>query len=337
VEDIFLVVSKSVAKARNGQPYLKVRLADKTGEVDAFKWDVADADVARFAENDYIFVRASVRTYNDKLQLLLDSVQRWGEAVDPADFIRASRRDPEEMMSELRSLLAQVTCPQLSRLLSVFFDDEDFTAKFREAPAARRVHHACVAGLLEHTLNVTRNCAALADLYPENIRDRDLLITGAVLHDVGKVEEYTWSGAIKFSAAGHLVGHIVGGAMMVKEAAQQIDGFDPILSLALQHIMLAHHGTKEWGSPKRPKSIEALVLHYADHLDAEISIFTQAIEESEERGEEDLFTGKNYLLERPVFKGSRNRSEQTNEVDPEKEADLDLLTVDSDHDPFADE
>ncbi|MCL5105346.1 MAG: HD domain-containing protein [Armatimonadetes bacterium] len=333
VEEIFLVASKSVSSTRGGSPYLKMRLVDRTGGIDAIKWSITESETARLDEDDYILVHATVRSYNDSPQLTIESFQKWGDSIDPADFIRSSDKDPEQMMSALNDLLGQITNQQLKGLLDKIFSDEKLARKFRQAPAAKSVHHAYVSGLLEHTLNVTRACARLADLYPQ--ADRDLLLTGAVLHDIGKIDEYVWTGSIKLSDEGNLVGHIVGGAMMVKRITDEIDGFDPLLSLALQHMILAHHGTREWGSPKLPKSIEALMLHIADDLDAKVAMYEKAIEESDETGERGLFTKRHHLLNHPIFKGHRTRLPNSGGGDEDEEPDLELFTVDNDSDPFA--
>ena len=338
IEDVFLVVSKSVANTRTGSQFLKITLADKTGTVDCVKWDATESEISRIGEDDYVMVQAAVKSYNDHPQLVIESFQKWGEAVDPGDFLRSTKRDIDEMMTELMSILEQVKNPHLRALLDSFLTAGENAAKFRQAPAAKTLHHAFIGGLLEHTLNVVRLCSALADLYPQI--DRELLLTAAALHDIGKMDEYLWSSSIKFSDAGNLVGHIVGGAMAVKEAAEKIEGFDPMMSLALQHMILAHHGTKEYGSPKLPKSIEAMVLHEADNLDAQIAIFEEAIHKSDSDG---LFTERHKMLDRPIFKGLRTENlfdkiEKPEVVLPDGEsADLESYTADIDYDPFEDE
>ncbi len=334
VEDIFYVSSKKIANTRNGSKYIRLRLEDKTGALTAVKWNATDEDIKSFGERDIIQVRGTANFYQDELQLTIDFCRKYEHQIDPADFIRSSERAPQEMLSDLKGILDTVKRSDLSRLLAAFFDDDGFARKFSQAPAAKSVHHAWVGGLLEHTLNVVRTCAALAELYPQV--DRDLIITAAAIHDIGKIEEYTVSLGFDLSESGHLVGHIVLGAMMVKEAADRIEGFDRLTSLALQHAILAHHGTHEWGSPKRPKSIEAFALHLADDLDAKVDMFRHAIEESDEHDEDDLFTKKHFHLDRPIFKGINRRSQQKEPLNSE-EADLDLFVVDPDWDPFADE
>ncbi len=335
VDDVFLVVSKSAATTRTGSPYLRLRLTDRTGTIPAVKWNATESEIGAFGENDIVRIRGTASVYKGEVQLTLETCQRLAGPYDPADFIRVSEVDPEEVLSKLTVILSTVTNPHLSGLLASFFRDEEFMRKFREAPAAKSVHHAWIGGLMEHTLNVVRTCAALADLYPHV--DRDLLLTAAALHDIGKIEEYKWSLSIDVSDSGHLVGHIVGGAMMVKEAADRIEDFDDLTSFALQHAILAHHGNLEFGSPKRPKSIEAFMLHLADDLDAKVDMFRHAIRESDENGEDGLFTKKHYHLDRPLFKGIRQSPADPGGDGDESDQDLDLFAVDPDWDPFAEE
>lgn len=336
VDDVFLVSSKTLASTRNGSPYLRFKLCDKTGEVDAVKWDASEYEITKLGEDEYVLIQGTVNTYRDNHQITLDSIQIYDKSVDPSDFLRCTPKDPDKMFAELNSILRKIKNPHLSKLLDSIFMRDGFAQLFREAPAAKSVHHAYIGGLLEHTLNVVQGCIALADLYPRV--DRDLLITAATLHDIGKIEEYTWVGSIKISDEGHLVGHIVSGAMLVKETADTIDGFDPMLSVTLQHMILSHHGQREFGSPKLPKSVEALILHTADDLDAKVAMFNQAIDESDSTG---LFTKKHFLLDRPIFKGlpkiEKEKEQEPVEVNAGDELDLGLFAVDTDYDPFAED
>ncbi|OFX17601.1 MAG: hypothetical protein A2Z18_10275, partial [Armatimonadetes bacterium RBG_16_58_9] len=332
IEDVFVVASRSLQRTRGGSPFLKARLADKTGSVDAVKWDAKESEITRLAEGAYVRARGAVRVYNGELQVNIESFETCDESIDPSDFIPSSERDRDQMMRELAELLSEITNADLKWVLDYFLDDEDFVSRFREAPAAKSVHHACLGGLAEHTINVVRNCIALAGLYPD--ADRDLLLAAAALHDVGKVDEYTWSRTIDYSDEGRLVGHVAGGAMMVRQAIQARDGFDELLGLALQHAVLAHHGSKEYGSPVEPRSIEALILHAADKLDADVDIFREAIKQSDRSGDAGLFTKRHYLLDRPIFKGMREEeSEQDMDVLDES-VDSDLFAVDANYDPF---
>jgi len=330
VEDVFVVASKSVLHTKTGQPYVKMQLGDRTGVIDAVKWHATQSELGEVSDLDFIFVRGKVGDYNGQPQLTVESFHRYSEKVDPADFLPTTSRDVDGMANELREILTRVENPHVVRLLASFFDDERVSRLFREAPAATKVHHACIGGLLEHTLGVVRSCAALAELYPD--ADRDLLLTAAALHDIGKIEEYDWSVAIRFSDAGQFVGHVVGGAMMVKQAADAIEGFDPLLNLALQHAILAHHGKHEFGSPQEPKSLEAMIVHAADQLDADIAMLLGAIAESQRDGSDDLFTKRHHWLDRHLFKGFPKPDEPTDTA-----FDSDSLSAETDYDPFGEE
>ena len=334
IEDVFLVASKTLRSTRSGSPFLKLKLADKTGTVEAVKWEATESEIAGLVEDEYVHVQGTVGVYNDELQVAIESVQKFSDKVDPSDFIASSERDPDEMMCELAGVLEKVTDASLRRLLDAFFEDEGFAARFRQSPAAMRVHHAYIGGLLEHTLNVVKCCAALAELYPD--ANKDLLLTAAALHDVGKTDELEWARAIKYSDAGHLVGHVAGGAMMVKEAADRIEGLDAVLNLELQHAMLSHHGEKAFGAPVQPMSLEAMILHHADNLDAKVGILSEAIKESDRSGDKGLFTKRHFLLDHALFKGLRGP--EAEEAEPGEESpDTDALAADADHDPFSDE
>lgn len=333
IEDVFLLSSKSVGNTRAGQPFLKMKLSDRSGTMDAVKWNATPTDLSCVSEMDFIMARGTVGLYNGDMQMIVESFRKHTDKIDAADFLAKTPHNVDAMFSELHELLEQIKDPSLSKLIFSFFDDADLVAKFREAPAATKLHHACIGGLLEHTLNVVRACSVLADLYPE--ADKDLVITAAALHDIGKIEEYDWSTALRFTEAGHLVGHVVGGAMMAKKAADSIANFDPLLNLALQHAILAHHGMKEYGSPKQPKSLEAMIVHAADELDANIGMYHKAVAESEHEGTLGLFTKRHFLLDRPLFKGIPKPCDTP--VLPEASFDPDVISADTDYDPFAED
>lgn len=307
VEDVFLVTWKSVSQTRGGSPFLKLKLTDKSGTIDAIKWDVTESEISKIIPDKFAFIHGTVRTYNGDLQLTIDTCKKCDEDIDPADFIACSTLDRDQMMAELLRLLGTISNPHLQQLADSFFGNNEFCEKFIQAPAATKVHHAYIGGLLEHTLNVTRACAAMAELYPE--ASRDVLLIAAALHDAGKIEEFEWTNTIKYSDLGHAIGHIVTGAMMVKEAASKIEGFDPTLSLALQHAILSHHGLKEYGSPVLPESIEAMILHSADDLDAKAAMVRKAKEEADTNGDAGLFTKRHFFLDRPIFRGLPQQEE----------------------------
>lgn len=305
VDDIFLVSSKNLGKTQDGSPYVRLRLCDRTGAIDAIKWDANEASYAGLAVDDFVHVRGTVGTYRNRLQLSLDFFRKFVEKIDPNDFLPRCERDVEEMYSCLRRIIESIKNDGLSRVLSFFFDDEDFVDRFKTAPAAQKIHHAYIGGLLEHTLSVAQNCDLIASHYPQ--LNRDLLLTGAILHDIGKIDELCWSRSIRYSDTGHLIGHVVHGCSMVETAAETATDMNPLLKLELMHLILSHHGEKEWGSPKRPKSLQAIVLHYMDDLDAKVDMLIKATN-AENNDSKTVWTERHWVLDRPLLRGHVNNS-----------------------------
>lgn len=270
VDTVFLVKEKITAMAKNGKPYLTLRLMDKTGEVEAKVWDNIDSLTATFERDDFVAVRSKASVYLGKMQLVIAELKRVPETeVALADFLPKAARDIQEMEAELAALLATIGDPQLKRLLTAFFDDPAFMAGYRTAPAAKGMHHVYLGGLLEHSLAVARLVDRIVPLY-EGL-NRDLLIAGALLHDAGKVREMTYLRSFDYSDEGKLLGHITIGVEMVHEKIAAIAGFPPELAMLLKHMLLSHHGQYEFGSPKRPKTLEATILNYLDDLDSKIN------------------------------------------------------------------
>ena len=270
VDSVFLVKDKILAMAKNGKPYLTLKLMDKSGEVDAKVWDNADEINAVFDKNDFLAVRAKASVYLGKMQLILSDLKRVPEeGVDLADFLPETERDINLMVEELRGLVASLADPDLKRLLNAFFGDPELLAQYRVAPAAKGMHHVYLGGLLEHSLAVAKLVDAMVPLYDG--LNRDLLIAGALLHDVGKVREMTYLRAFDYSDEGKLIGHITIGVEMLQERLASLPGFPAELGMLLKHMLLSHHGQYEYGSPKRPKTVEATILNYLDDLDSKIN------------------------------------------------------------------
>ena len=330
VDDVFLICSKSLAEARNGSSYIRLKLGDRTGTVDAFKWDASEKIYAELPDDDFVQVLGTVKAHDGKLQIVVDSFHPCTDKVDLSDFLPSSERDAREMLEEMRRIIESVRHSHLRALIDHFMDDEKFLSRFSTAPAAQKIHHACLGGLLEHSLSVAKMCDMVSSHY-RGI-NRDLLITGALLHDIGKVEEFCWDGAIRYSNSGHFIGHVVGGTMMVEKAAESIPGFDPLLKLLITHVILAHHGQRDFGSPKRPKCVEALILHYLEDMDAKVNAFQQAIAGGLHEDEAEFWTERHWLFDRPLFKGlPRPAAETSNDaLDPSDE-----LGVDGDPSPSA--
>jgi 3'-5' exoribonuclease len=270
VDSVFLVKDKILAMAKNGKPYLTLKLMDKSGEVDAKVWDNADEVATFFDKNDFLHVHAKASIYLGKMQLILSSLKRVPEeSVELADFLPETDRDINLMVEELRALVASLADPDLKRLLNAFFEEPELLAQYRVAPAAKGMHHVYLGGLLEHSLAVAKLVDAMVPLY-EGL-NRDLLVAGALLHDVGKVREMTYLRAFDYSDEGKLIGHITIGVEMVQQRISALPGFPVELGMLLKHMLLSHHGQYEYGSPKRPKTMEATILNYLDDLDSKIN------------------------------------------------------------------
>ncbi len=300
VRDYFLVKQKNICKAKNDKNYLAMVLCYKTGEVNGRVWNDADMVNELFDKGDIIAIKkGSASLWQKKLQIsiaVLEKVER--NEVDMADFVQTSRFPVDDMINELKSHIDRVKNVSLNALLNSFFDDAEFIKAFSYSSAAKAVHHNYVSGLLEHTLSVTRLVSLLKQNYPE--LNEDLLIAGAILHDIGKIKELSPDIGFEYTDPGRLLGHIVIGTIMIDKRIEAIPGFPPQLADLLKHMVLSHHGIYEWGSPKRPKTVEAYLLHCADDLDAKIVMMQNAI--NKDVADDVGWTGYNPLLERYLYK-----------------------------------
>ena len=270
VDSVFLVKEKITAMAKNGKPYLTLKLMDKTGEIEGKVWDNVDELAAAFEKDDFIAVRAKATVYLGKMQLVIGDLRRVpDEEIALAEFLPEAGSDIGEMVGELTSLLGTLNDSHLKRLLAAFFDDPEFMSLYSTAPAAKGMHHVYLGGLIEHSLAVARLVDCIVPLYRGV--NRDLLIAGALLHDVGKVHEMTYTRSFDYTDEGKLLGHITIGVEMIQERIGVIGGMPRELTMLLKHMILSHHGQYEFGSPKRPKTVEATILNYLDDLDSKIN------------------------------------------------------------------
>ena len=298
--DSFLVAEKNLAFSQKGSPYLNLRLKDRTGEVEGKIWENADEWDKQFKKGDVIQVQSRAVSFKNTLQLSIHDVEKLDESdINPADFFPSARRDIEEMFTKLMSYVEEMETPYLKSLLESFFKDEAIATLFKKAPAAKTFHHVYIGGLLEHTLSVVRLLEQVADHY--NGIDRDMLITGGLLHDIGKIYEFSYDRIIDYSDEGRLVGHIVIGVEMLDKKIATINDFPDLAAMELRHLLLSHHGTQEFGSPKRPKTMEALIVHYIDDLDAKVNAFQGYIDESPD--DDSKWTPFHRLFERFIYKG----------------------------------
>jgi 3'-5' exoribonuclease len=279
VEQAYLVTSKELRTARNGKPYLKLRVGDREGSLDCMVWEGADELAPQFEAGDVVLIEARVGEYGGKVQLEATGLKKLeaGE-FQPREFLPHTYRDVDELQGFLRFHVESVYDEHLRHLLDAIFGDEEFLERFSTAPAAKQFHHAYLGGLLEHSVSVADLCDHISQQYGRV--NRDLLITAALLHDIGKVEELTYSSTIDYSSAGRFLGHVILGTTFVTAKAAEIPGFPEHKLQQLLHAIVSHHGELEWGSPKRPKTIEALIIHHVDNLDAKVKGFLEIVEGS---------------------------------------------------------
>ena len=296
----FLAAEKNMAFSLKGAPYLNVRLKDKTGELDGKVWDNAIEFDKQFKKGDIIYIEGKAASYKNSIQISIINIKKYaGEDVEPADYLPAAKGDTVAMFNEMLTYIDKIQSKPLQALLQAFFHDKNTAELFQRAPAAKGFHHIYLGGLLEHTLSTVRLLDKVADHY-SNL-DRDLLLAGGMLHDIGKIYEFNYDSLIEYSDEGRLVGHIVMGVEMINKKIETIPDFPAPLALKMRHIILSHHGEFAFGSPKRPKTMEALVVHYIDDLDAKLNAFQSFVTDSNTADSD--WTTYNRFFERFLYKG----------------------------------
>jgi 3'-5' exoribonuclease len=285
VGTVFVVSRKNIRKKKNGEEYCSISLSDKSGNIESIMWTEEFKNSCMFAEGDFVRISGQISEYRGAKQLTIDKLSRVTDEslYEVNDFIKITSKDTGKMFSELLGYIAEVENDHIRELLGSFFNDSGFAEKFINATAAAKNHHAYSGGLLEHTLYVAKISAYLYGLY-DNL-NKDLLISGSLLHDIGKIEEYDIGPAIKMNNTGKLIGHIVIAYNWIEQKISKISGFPDDMRQRLLHIILSHHGFQEYGSPKEPKILEAFVVYHADHLDADINGFNTIINESPDEEE----------------------------------------------------
>ena len=298
ISDVYLCKNKQIALTKNGKEYGNLVLQDKTGTVDAKLWDLGSPGVGNFEALDYVYIDADVTMFMGAKQLNVKRIRKADEGeYIPADYLPVSLKDVKQMYSELLALIASVKNPYLKKLLDSYFGDPDFAKVFQFHSAAKSVHHGFVGGLLEHTLSVTKMCDYFTSAYP--MLNRDLLLTAAMFHDIGKTKELSVFPENDYTDDGQLLGHIIIGTEMVSERMRTIEGFPPKLATELKHCILAHHGELEYGSPKKPALLEAMALNFADNADAKMETMIEVLRGA---GDNQGWLGYNRLLETNIRK-----------------------------------
>jgi len=307
VTTYFVLSSLQVRDKKQGGQYLALTLSDKTGSFEGRMWDDVGEALASCSEGCYVKVQGDVSKYQGKFQITLKKLRLAADSeIDPKDFQASTKFDVEEMWAELRGYVAAFKNQDLQRLVFSFLDDDQIGPAFKAAPAAKRLHHAWLGGLLEHVLTLVRVCLAAVPFYPEV--DPDLLVTGAILHDIGKVRELEWKSSFSYSLEGQMIGHISIAQGMLREKVQALAPFPEKLRVLVEHMILSHHGKYEFGSPKLPMTPEAILLSALDDLEAKMQAVRNEFAAAEVAGRDpdevtewvrsmdrSLFNSKKYL------------------------------------------
>ena len=294
ISDVYLCKTKQIALTKNGKEYGSLVLQDKTGTVDAKIWELNSPGINEFCALDYVYVDADVTLFQGQNQLNVKRIRKADEGeYHPADYLPVSENSTDDMYAQLTAMIGTVKNGYLNTLLKkLFVEDQEFLKSFEEHSAAKTVHHGFMGGLMEHTLSVARLCDYMAGAYP--VIKRDLLITAALLHDVGKTRELSSFPMNDYTDEGQLLGHIIIGAQMIHDLAKEIPDFPQNLENQLVHCILAHHGELEYGSPKKPAMVEAVALNLADNTDARMETLTEIFAADKSKKE---WLGYNRLFE----------------------------------------
>ncbi len=302
ITSFFIVHNKEVRMKKSGEPYLCLTLADRTGMLDAKMWDGAAEVMNSFERDDFVKVKGLVQVFRNKPQMTVHKLRRLPEAeVDFTDYFPHTEKNVDEMWVRLRAEVARMRNEHLRALVDAFLDDEEIARRFRQAPAAKSLHHARIGGLLEHVVSLLGLCRSCAEHY--DFIDHDLLVTAAVLHDIGKIYELHYNRSFGYTTEGQLIGHIVMGVQMVQAKLAALPGFPPKLKTLVEHMILSHHGELEFGSPKVPLFPEALLFHLLDNLDSKLESMRWTM--ASDQGIEGEWTSFNAALDRTLLKTNK--------------------------------
>jgi 3'-5' exoribonuclease len=265
----FLVLSKEIRQKRTGEPYLALHLADRSGEIEAKMWDNVEEVLEAFEQDDFLKIKGLINKYKQRFQLTIHKLRKLGETeIDFSDYLPKTTKDIDELWQTLTNLVAGIENPYLKALVQAFMADPEIASAYRNAPAAKTLHHAYIGGLLDHVVSLFRSCDLLCRNYPQV--NRDLLLTGAFFHDIGKIHELTYNRSFTYSTKGQLLGHMIIELEMLQSKLEVLPGFPDELKTMVEHMIISHHGEYEFGSPKLPMFPVAVMLHYLDDLDSKM-------------------------------------------------------------------
>ena len=316
VEQVFLVAEKDLRTTKKGALFISARLRDRTGERPAVMWDATQALFAAIPQGGYALVKGRIGEFGGALQIVIEAMRPARESeVDLDDFLPVGPGDVEKQFARLKDVMGQVQRPALKAFLEAVWADEALVAMLKRAPAAEKLHHAYIGGLLEHTLGVAETAVLICRQYPQ--LDCDLLLVGVLWHDIGKTRELAYQQSLGYTDAGKLVGHIVQGVLMLEEKIQAARAsgteFPNELANVLRHLVLAHHGQYAFGSPKLPMTAEAFALHHIDNLDAKLYAFFRDVAADADPARR--WTGFNKMFEGALYKGMDKPAEEKDDPD----------------------
>src|ERR1700731_1036010 len=294
----FVVVSKQIKPKKSGEPFLGLTLRDRSGHLEAKMWDNVEEVLDAFEQDDFLKIKGLVNKYKNRFQLTVHKLRKLGETeIEFSDYLPKTTKNIDELWQTLTDFIATFQNPHLKSLVQAFMADPEIASAYRNAPAAKTLHHAYIGGLLDHDVSLLRSCDLMCQNYPQI--NRDLLLTGAFLHDIGKIHELTYNRCFSYTTKGQLLGHMISELEMLQAKLAQFPDFPPELKILIEHLIISHHGQYDFGSPKLPMFPEALMLHYLDDLDSKMEAVRAQFQR--EAGFDSPWTSYNASLGRPLL------------------------------------
>jgi 3'-5' exoribonuclease len=319
----FVVSTKQVKPKKSGEPYLALTLADRCGQIEAKMWDNVEDALDAFEQDDFLKIKGLLNKYKNRFQITIHKLRRLSDSeVDFADYLPKTTKDIDELWRTLGDFVSSFQDPHLRSMVQAFMSDPEIAPAYRNAPAAKTLHHAYIGGLLDHVVSLFRSCDLLCRNYPQV--NRDLLLTGVFLHDIGKIHELTYMRSFSYTTRGQLLGHMIIELEMLQAKLALFPEFPPEMKTLLEHLIISHHGHYEFGSPKLPMFPEALMLHYLDDLDSKMESMRAHFER--EAGSDSTWTSYNSSLGRTLLntakflKKEESSPEETSQPEPPEES-----------------
>jgi 3'-5' exoribonuclease len=302
ITSTFVVVTKQVKPKKTGEPYLALTLGDRCGQIEAKMWDNVEEVLDAFEQDDFLKIKGLINKYKNRFQLTIHKIRKLGDSeIDFSDYLPKTTKNIDELWQTLAGFVASFKNPHLEALVEAFMNDPVIAQAYRNAPAAKTLHHAYIGGLLDHVVSLTTSCDLVSRNYPQI--NRDLLLTGAFLHDIGKIHELTYNRSFSYTTRGQLLGHMIIELEMLQAKLGGLPNFPSELKVLVEHLIISHHGQYEFGSPKLPMFPEALLLHYMDDLDSKMESMRAQFER--EGGVENAWTGYNPSMGRSLLNSAK--------------------------------